>query len=207
MEWINHVYMTMRRILIAFAITMIIGTGLGLVMGVTDFWEDVLKNYVSIGITLPELLIAVFAAMWFGVSDITPIVTGSLIAFPFVTQIIYEGIKDIDENLVMMTRSFDVPRHQFLSRVVLRSIMPEWFSSARAGFAICWKLVTLAEFIAAENGLGFMIQYEMSRFSLEGVISWTLLFTIIILFVEYGIFRQLEKRVFAWREDVKGAVG
>jgi citrate synthase len=63
-------------------------------------------------------------------------------------------------------------------------------------------LRSLAEIVAAETGLGFMIQSELERLSLTGILTWTLIFTLFILFVEYGILQQIEKRMFEWRQEV-----
>ena len=200
-DWVVHFTATVRRILYGFIVTLIIGTTLGVTMGLSEFGEKAFQDYVIIGLALPDLFAAVFAAMWFGISDTTPMVAGALIAFPFTTQNVYEGVKDIDRGLIEMGSSFGVSRPRMIWRVVIKSVLPEWFAGARYGFAICWKVTTLTEVIAASSGLGFMIQRELQTLSLTGVITWVLLFTIFILIVEYGIFQQIEKRVFEWRQE------
>jgi ABC-type nitrate/sulfonate/bicarbonate transport system permease component len=145
--------------------------------------------------------------MWFGVSDLTPLVAAAIASFPFVTQSVYKGIRDIDSGIIEMSSSFGVSRRRFVRRAVIRSVLPEWFAGARYSFAICWKIVTLAELVAAENGLGFMIERQMSFLSLTGVISWTLLFTLVIAVLEYGVLQQIEKRAFAWRKETDVSMG
>ncbi|RQG87868.1 ABC transporter permease subunit [Natrarchaeobius halalkaliphilus] len=199
-DWYYHVYVTLRRSLYGFVFTIVVGTALGVAMGISPFFEKAFRDYVIVGLALPTLFAAVFSAMWFGLSDVTPMVAGALIAFPFITQNVYEGVKDVDQELVRMAHSFSVSRRRVLSRIVLRSIMPEWFSGARYSFAICWKVTTLTELIIAQNGIGYMIARQMSVLSLTGVITWTVLFMVIILVLEYGVFQQTEKIVFAWRE-------
>jgi len=41
----------------------------------------------------------------------------------------------------------------------------------------------------------------MNNLSLLGVIAWTVLFAVIMLVVEYGVFQQIEKRAFEWRTE------
>lgn len=203
-----HVIDTMRRVIYGFVLTTIIGTVLGVAMGMSDFWRWALQDYITIGLALPSLFAAVFTAMWFGISDVTPMVAAALIAFPFLTQNVYEGVKNIDYRLLEMSSSFDVSRNRVIRRVIIQSILPEWFAGARYSFAISWKITTLAELIAASSGIGFMIELEMQRLSLTGVIAWTALFTVIILIVEYGILQQIEKRMFDWREGSQiGMIG
>lgn len=205
---IPHVYDTMRRVIYGFVLTTIVGTVLGVAMGMSDFWRVALQDYITVGLALPSIFAAVFTAMWFGISDVTPMVAAALIAFPFLTQNVYEGVKNIDYRLLEMSSSFGVSRNRVIWRVIIQSILPEWFAGARYSFAIAWKITTLAELVAAGSGIGFMIELQMQRLSLTGVIAWTGLFTVIILIVEYGILQQIEKRVFDWREGSEiGMIG
>ncbi|MGM0590786.1 MAG: ABC transporter permease [Halobacteriota archaeon] len=207
-QWQEHFVATMRRIMYGFLLTVLIGTALGLIMGLSDFWKHALQDYVTIGLALPSLFAAVFAAMWFGVSDVTPMVAGAAIAFPFLAQNVYQGVKNIDYQLLEMSSSFGVKQRRVVWRVIVQGVLPEWFAGLRYAFAVCWKITTLAELVAANSGIGFMIEFEMNKLSLTGVITWTLLFTFVILFVEYGILQQIEKRVFDWREETSiGIVG
>lgn len=203
-----HILDTIRRVIYGFVLTTIVGTVLGVAMGMSDFWRKVFQDYITVGLALPSLFAAIFAAMWFGVSDVTPMVAGAAIAFPFLTQNVYEGVKNVDYRLLEMSSAFDVSRRRAIWRVIVQSVLPEWFAGARYSFAICWKITTLAELVAAGSGIGFMIEREMERLSLTGVLAWTILFTGIILIVEYGILQQIEKRVFAWRESTEiGMIG
>jgi ABC-type nitrate/sulfonate/bicarbonate transport system permease component len=204
-DWVTHVVASLRRILYGFTLSVILGTVLGVVMGLSDFWEKVFQDYITVGLAFPSVFIAFFAAMAFGVGDLTATITAALAPFPFVAQNVYQGVENIDYQLTEMTKSFDVSRGRTLWRVVFRSVLPEWFAGVRYGFAGAWKLVTLAEAIAAEKGVGFMIQLNMSQLSLTDVLTWTVLFAVIIMVIEYGILQQIEKRVFDWRQDTSVA--
>jgi ABC-type nitrate/sulfonate/bicarbonate transport system permease component len=201
MEWPEHVIATSRRILYGFILTIVAGTFIGVLMGLSKFWQLALQDYITATLALPSLFAAVFAAMWFGISDVTPMVAGAVIAFPFMTQNVYEGVNAVDNNLFDMSSAFDVSRGRVLKRVLLQSVLPEWFAGARYSFAVCWKITTLAEVIAATNGIGFMIHFHLNNLSLSGILAWTFMFTFIILAVEYGIFQQIEHRVFKWRKS------
>ena len=201
MKWIPHMVATLRRVLYAFVLTVVVGTSTGLLMGLSDFWEDALGDYVSVSLALPSLFAAVFAAMWFGVSDITPMVAGALIAFPYISHNVYEAAENIDQKLFEMSASFGVSRRRTVRRVVLSSILPEWFAGVRYAFAISWKITTLAELVAANNGIGYVIGVQMRTLSFEGILAWTILFVVVMLVVEYWVFQQIERRVFEWRQQ------
>lgn len=206
LDWIPHAIATMKRVLMAFASATILATVFATIMGLTDFTSKVMKYYLIVAVSIPAILVAVFATMWFGVSDVTPVAAAVSLSFPFFTLYLYEGVKDIDNELVQMSRAFDVPRGQVIRKVIIKSVMPNFFAGARLSFADCWKLVTLGELFAAQNGLGFMIQKQMTAVSLTGVIAWALIFTAIMMLVEFGAFQGIERRMFDYREDVSSFV-
>lgn len=199
--WFVHVAATMRRILLALAVTMAVGTVFGVLMGWYEFWAWAFRDWVVIGLAAPTLIAAIFAGMWFGFTDLTPIAAGTVIAFPFVTQNVFEGINDLDNRLIEMAVAYDVPREEVLKKVVLKGVLPYWFAGLRYGFAICWKVTALTETVVSEKGMGFQLRYHMDAFSMTGVAKWTVLFAAIILFVEYGVFQTIEDRLFEWRRD------
>lgn len=200
-EWVADTAATLRRVVYAFVLTVVVGTVVGVAMGLSEFWEDALGDFVTVSLALPSLFAAIFAAMWFGISDVTPTVAGALIAFPYIAQNVYEATENIDHGLYEMSSSFGVSRRRVIRRVVFSSILPEWFAGVRYAFAVSWKITTLAELVAAQNGIGYVIGLKMQTLALDGILAWTILFTVIMLFVEYGIFQQIEKRVFAWRQE------
>jgi ABC-type nitrate/sulfonate/bicarbonate transport system permease component len=202
----THLVDTMRRTLFGFAIGVIIATPIGIAIGLSDFLKTAFKDYVTIGLALPDLLVVVFVAMLFGIGDLTPAGAAVVLAIPYMLQTLIEGVDDIDANLLEMGASFDTSRRRLLRRVVVPSLLPEWFGGVRYSLAISWKAVTLAEVVAAETGVGFMIRKQMDTLSLTGAFAWTVLFIVVLLFIEYGVLRQLERFAFSWREEVSDVV-
>lgn len=200
-EFLDPLVATTRRVVYAFALTALVGTALGVLMGMSSFWEEALQDYIIIGMALPSLFAAVFSAMWFGFTDVTPTVASALIVFPYLTENVNAGINDIDHELIDMSKSFDASRARVIRRVILPSILPEWIAGARYSLAICWKIVALTELFFADTGIGYEITEAMSRLSLTDVIAWTVIFLVVMLLAEYGLFQQMEKRLFDWRED------
>lgn len=200
-DYLPHLVATMRRILFAFVVATLVGTVIGILMGMSEFWEGFLRDTVTVSLALPSLFAAVFAAMWFGISDLTPTVAGMLIGFPFMAQDVYEGVNNIDNRLVEMCDSFEISRPRMIRHVIVGTILPHWFAGARYTFAICWKLTVLAEVIASEVGMGFVITREMQTLSLVGTLKYVFLFTGVIVFVEYGVLQPIERRLFAWRKE------
>lgn len=199
--WIEHLTASLIHVAYGFGIALFAGTTIGLLIGWWDFWEAAFQDYLTLGLTVPSLFVAIFAAMWFGIGPATPSASAAIVATPYLATSVYSGVNDIDGDLIDMTNAFDVSRRRVIRRVILQSILPDWFAGVRYALALSWKISSLAEYIAANKGIGFMIRFETRVLDLAGVLSWVAFFTAFLLIMEYGVLAQIEKRAFAWRQD------
>jgi NitT/TauT family transport system permease protein len=197
-----HVGMTGLRIIIGFCISFSMGMSLGVLMGAKRFWEEFFTDYVIIGLTIPSLAWAVIGVLWLGLRPLTPVFATAMIVFPYVAINFWEGVKDVDKDLVDMGRAFDVSKRRIIKNIYIPSLLPFVFAAIRIGFSVSWKLVVLAEVFGSSEGIGYMIFYWYQMFDMELVLAWVLLFAFIMFFVEYGIIRRWERRLFSWRREV-----
>jgi ABC-type nitrate/sulfonate/bicarbonate transport system permease component len=66
-----------------------------------------------------------------------------------------------------------------------------------------WKMAIIAEMLGLPDGVGFMLTYWFHLLNMTQVFAWTLLFTSIMLFVEYLLLKPLEHRLLRWRPTVE----
>ena len=198
-EFVGHLRDTLFRIVVGFAVTMVIGMAIGVVMGVRPYWEAFFSDFVIIGLTIPSLAWAVIGVLWFGIKTLTPVFATFMITFPFITINIWEGMKDVDKSLVDMGRAFGLRQRTIVRQIYIPSLMPFFFASLRFGFAVAWKIVILAEAFGSSNGIGYMIMQSYGLFNMRHVLGWVVIFTVLMLLLEYGVFRVIERRVLSWR--------
>lgn len=199
--WVKHYVATLRRILYAFVFSMVVGVAVGILMGVTTFWKQVLQYYVLIGLALPAVVAALFAAMWFGLSELTPMLATAVGTVPFVSQNIHESVEDVDSGIVNMAKSFNLSRRRVIRRIIVQSVMPEIFASLRYTFSVAWKITAITEVIISTTGVGYLIRINQNQLDMTGLLTYVLIFTIIVLVIEYGIFKRLESWMFEWRQE------
>ena len=119
-----------------------------------------------------------------------------------ITVNIWEGAKAIDKELLEMGIAFKADRGMIVKDIILPQLVPYLFASIRYGFALAWKMVVVAEMLGQNKGIGFMMNYSFGVFSMEGVLAWTIAFTMVMIILEYAIFRLLERRATRWRPVV-----
>src|SRR5690348_13056702 len=197
-----HVGITLARIFVAFAAAMLAGTGIGLAMGLSVAFERALLALIPLMLTMPTILMVFLAVMWFGFSEAGGLVAVMAVVTPYVAVNIFEGTKATDKSLVEMGRTFKARDWLLLRKVYLPQLMPYIFSSFRYGFGMTWKIVALAETFGLKYGIGYMFFFWFGQFNMDQVLAWIIIFVILMLILEHGVFARLESRAFGWRRAI-----
>lgn len=200
-QFFLHVGSTLLRIIIGFSISFILGSIIGVLMGVSPYWESFFSDYVTIGISIPNLAWAIIGVLWFGMHFLTPVFSVLMVATPYVAINVWEGVKNVDKDLVDMGKAFSINKQKLIRHIYIPSTLPFVFAGVRLAFSVSWKLVVLAEVFTSSEGIGFMIFYWFESFEMALLLAWVLVFCIIMFIYEYGIIKIIEKRLFAWRKE------
>jgi len=190
---------SLGRLGTGFVIAFLAGVPVGLAMGVSHWVERMLRDLVVVGLTMPFLVWALLAGLWFGLNNAAPIATVVFAAAPSVVINTMEGVRDVPRDITDMAHAFRVPRADVIRHVVLPSLAPFMFASLRYGLANGWKGLLVAEIFAATSGAGWNIQYWYDAHRAHAVVGYALFFIGFALAVEQLIFQPLSDRVFRWR--------
>ena len=193
---------TMLRILAAWAVAMAIGIPVGILMASGRVFNGVLRDWVLIFMALPLVIWALLAVLWFGGSLMAPIVAGAAVAFPFTAVNVYEGVASVDRDLLRMARVYRLPKLVVLRKIMMPSMMPFIFASARQAFAMVWKTIAILEIFGASSGMGWEIEGQYERSSLAGVFVWIIAFAAVMMVFELAVFSTFEKHTFRWRPKI-----
>jgi NitT/TauT family transport system permease protein len=194
-----HAASTVARVFVGFALALIVGSAIGIAMGMRRTIEQFLDLYVLIGLTIPGLAWSVLAVMWFGISEAAPVFAIVMVTAPMLAVNMWQGTKAIDKQLLEMAQAFRVNRGRVISGIVAPHLAPYLLAATRFGFGLGWKVVVLSEIFGMSNGIGYMINRSFSRFSMVDVLAWTFGFTIIMFVLEYGLLQPLERHILRWR--------
>ena len=190
---------TLARIFVAFAASMIAGIGIGLAMGLNRLCERSLLAVIPLMLTMPTILAVFLAIMWFGFSEAGALVAVMAIVIPFVAVNMFEGTKAMEKSLIDMGVTFKASRYLRLRRVYIPQLMPYIFSAFRYAFGQTWKIVALAETFGLKYGIGYMFFFWFEQFNITQTLAWITMFVVLMLILEHGVFARLESRAFAWR--------
>jgi NitT/TauT family transport system permease protein len=190
---------TLGRVAAAFALSLVLGSGLGIAMGRShrlDLWLD---NAVTVLLNLPALVLIVLLYVWFGLNEVAAIAAVALNKLPTTVVTMREGARSLDPALAEMAQSFHLRRWLTLRHVVLPQLGPYLFAAARSGLALIWKIVLVVELLGRSNGIGFEIQIYFQLFDVRLILAYTLAFLLVAQLIEWVIMQPLERWAMRWR--------
>jgi len=199
----SNVWATIYRVFIGVFAAIVAGLVVGLLMGLSRRAEQFLDSIVMVGLTIPAVVYGIVGILWFGLNSTSAIVAIAMTTAPAVALNIWQGVKSIDVSLLHMGKAFRFSRMQLLRHTIAPQVVPFLLASVRYGLGIGWKTATIVELIGLNTGVGYQISYWFGLYNMEQVLAWTLTFTLVLLIIEFLLFKPLEAYVTRWRPKAR----
>jgi NitT/TauT family transport system permease protein len=193
---------SLYRLTVGFFVALILGTIIGLAMGISKSADAFFHDWVMAILAMPALVWALFLGLALGFGNAGPILAVILSGIPFVIINVREGVRNTPKELFDMARAFEVPQNKITRHVLLPSLMPFFFAAIRYAYAIGWKGLVIAEVFASDRGMGWTIKFWYDAHRAHGVIGYALFFIIFAMALEKLVFDPLADRAFKWRPKI-----
>lgn len=197
----GHMWASIRRVLIGFAIGSAIGVPLGLLMALSRHINALVKPVFDLIKPMPPISWISLSILWFGIgeqSKIFIIVIGS-----FVPALInsYNGIRLVDPGLYDAIRMLGANRRQQLIHVTFPAGFPALFAGLQIALSVAWGCVLAAELVGARSGLGFMIILGMNTSRPAMIVGGMVVIAITAFLITY-ILSKVEDMVCPWKVEL-----
>lgn len=192
---------TIRRILIGWTVSVILGTAVGMIMGRSRIADSIALPWVMVSLAVPAPVIIIFCMLMMGIREASTLIALIITVTPFVINIVYQGIRSADPSLMQMAEAYHIPRRARVREILLPQIAPSLMSGMRFGFAMSWKIVVIIEAMSSPIGIGAQIEEFFRLLQTDNMLAWIFCFTIVMVLVETLVFRPIEARLFRWRRE------
>ncbi len=197
----SDIGVTAYRIAGAFVIAMAASLVIGTLVGRLKVAERLIGPWVTIGASIPSLVVIVVVYLAVGVNDQAAMIGTAIIVAPPMIFAVWDGVRAINPELQEMARTFAVPRHIILRRVILPQTAPFIFTAARMGLSLTWRIMIFVELLGRSSGVGYRIQYYYNLVDMNRVVAAAIPFIGLMLAFEFGVLRPIERWVFRWRRS------
>ncbi|MCG8425911.1 MAG: ABC transporter permease [Chromatiales bacterium] len=191
---------TSYRSLIGFSIALLVGSGAGILAGLSMTTAMAARPLITILIGVPPIAWIVLALLWFGATDSTPIFTIAVTTLPITFAAGVQGARTLDGDLREMARTFKAPWWLAFIDVHLPHILSYLFPAWITALGMSWKVVVMAELLASNSGVGAGLATARVNLDTSATMAWIVAIVGALLIAEYGILEPIKRRLEQWRD-------
>lgn len=190
----NAVWASLQRVLIGYAIGTVAAIVIGSLMGWLRTFEYFFDPIIEVMRPIPPLAYIPLILIWFGIGETSRIIVITLACFVTCIINVVAGMKEIPKVYVDAARTLGASRLYTFRRVALPATVPYIFTGLRIALAAAWTSLVAAELLAAQDGLGFLLQTGRQYFQTSQVMY--VIATIgLLAFLMDRVFRLVQKRL------------
>ena len=194
----THLSLSLARL----AVGAFLGAGMGVLVGVgiglSSYMRAGLVPLVAALFPIPKIALLPLFVIWFGIDEVSKY---ALIAFGTFTPTVvatYGAVDNVDRTLIRMGQSFGLTRASIIRKIVLPGAMPGILSGLRVSLAIAIILLTAAEMIGAEFGIGAYILQAGALYDLERLFAGVTILSMLGVSLSF-VLGRIEQKVLRWR--------
>lgn len=152
---------------------MIIGMALAIPAGFALAWYPTLGRIFQPVINsfraIPPIALSPLVIVYLGIGEVA---RGSILVYAaFFTSliVIYESVSAIEEIYIRAARVVGATESEIFRKIVIPLLIPNLFVALRLTLGVCWGTLVAAELLAAERGLGAVIQNAGNYFVIPDI--------------------------------------
>lgn len=189
---------TLSLLFLGYAIAGLLAIGLGLAMGWSRRVYGLLEPLFELIRPIPKPALVPPLFLFLGMGTAMKITVVALVVFFPVLINTIQGVKGVDPVALDTARTFGCPTAQTIFKIVLPAALPMILTGMRVSLGLGLILVVVAEMLAGEGGIGYVILDMQRSFQIPQMYAWI----IILAAIGFGLnafFEFLEAKAVPWR--------
>jgi NitT/TauT family transport system permease protein len=194
----RHLWTTALETVLAFLVGSATGVLLGFIFGRSPILSSIFDPYLKIANALPRIVLAPIFTLWFGLGILSKVAFGVTLVFFIVFFNTFQGIREVDPNLLNNVRMLGATDRDLVRHVLLPSALAWILSSLHTSVGLALVGAVVGEYLGAGRGLGYVIAQAEGTFDTTGVFAGMAVlagFTLAVDLLVTGI----ERRLMAWK--------
>jgi ABC-type nitrate/sulfonate/bicarbonate transport system permease component len=194
----THVVPSLERIGLGLAIAVVVGIGLGIPIGLSRWARLWTMPHIEFWRAMPPpALLPISIILLHSIGNTQKVTFIAFFClFPILLNTI-DGVRAIDPTMLETARSYNVPRHERIRRLVLPAASPQIAAGMRTSVSLAVITMVLAEYFSSTNGVGYVLLISKNTFQFTPM--WAAIVLIGVLgYVLNVLFLFAERRLLAW---------
>jgi len=193
-----HLAATVYATVLGFVIGSVGGAVLVIWLGVSPTASRLLNPYLNALNALPKVALAPLFVLWFGLGIESKIALAAMLVLFLVFLNTFAGVREVDQDLIDAARLMRATRTQLVTKVIIPAAMSWVFAGLKIAMPYALIGTVLGEMIAANRGLGYLVQFSGSQFDSAGVFAVLIVIALLAVALNYLV-ELTQGRMERWR--------
>ncbi len=183
----GHLGITLFETFFSFGLVIGVSVLVTILLWMNTSVSETAEPYLVILNSLPKSALAPLLIVWLGANYRTIIVTGMSVAIFGSILSLFHGFLEVDKDYIKLIRTLGGTKKDILFKVILPANLPNLLSIMKVDIGLCLVGVIIGEFIAARQGLGYLIIYGSQVFKLD----WVIMSIVILCIIAMGLYQAI----------------
>ena len=192
-----HILISLRRMLVPYAIGAVSGVIIGVLMGWYRPIEAIFMPYIQMLRPIPPIAWIPLSIIWFGFAETSKYFLIFLACFFTIALTTFKGVHSVDNNLIRAARMLGAKENQLFTTIVLPTTVPYIFSGLQVALGSAWATIVAAEMIRSSEGVGWIIVSGQDVGNMKQIMVGIVAIALSGLLIT-SIMRGIEAKLCAW---------
>ena len=198
---VSDMWMSTQRVFIGVACGILFAVPVGFVLGWYRGVRSFIDPLINFFRALPPIALIPLVIVYFGIGESAKIAILFYASFFAGVIVMYEGVAQISPIFIRVARTLGATDAEVFRKVVLPLAVPHILTALRVALGVAWATLVASELIAAQQGLGALIQNASSFFQLDIIYVGIICIGLIALVMDV-LLRAASRRLVAWQDRI-----
>jgi ABC-type nitrate/sulfonate/bicarbonate transport system permease component len=194
----DDIWISVARVGVGFLAAVIIGVPVGILMGWNDVIFKIIDPFIQFIRPVPPLAYIPLLVVWLGIGEVPKVVLILIGILPVIIISTVSGVRGTPVQRIRVAQCLGANAWQLFFYTILPSALPEIFTGMRVGIGVAWSCLVAAELIAADAGLGWLVEYAGQNLQV-GIIFVGIIAIGLAGYLMELIIRAVESLVVPWK--------
>jgi NitT/TauT family transport system permease protein len=194
-------WMSTQRVFLGVSSGIVLAVPVGFILG----WYREVRRFIDPVINffraLPPIALIPLVIVYFGIGESAKIAILFYASFFAGVIVMYEGVAQISPIFIRVAKTLGATDAEVFRKVILPLAVPHILTALRVSLGVAWATLVASELIAAQQGLGALIQNASAFFQLDIIYVGIICIGVIALVMDL-LLRAASRRLVAWQDRI-----
>ena len=191
-----------QRVTLGVALGIALAVPVGFLIGWYKSARTFLDPLINFFRALPPIALIPLVVVYFGIDEPAKVIILFYASFFAGVIVMYEGVSQISPIYIKAARTLGANEWEIFSRVSVPMTMPHILTSLRVALGVAWATLVASELVAAQQGLGALIQSAGSFFQIDVIYVGIVCIGVVAMTMDMAL-RAVTRRMIRWQERVE----